>query len=299
MTDVASPTHNTLYEAVLHKRAQVSAPLVPPPPPLAETIMHPEISILTDGSASDDEEVTFDLSAPIELIEPTFMNAFVNPPPRKLAASTGLSFASLSSDELRLVLSHAADRDLAAVACANRQLAELGRDEQRQRRRAQLRAEAQARREKRLARAQLFAAAETDARLIATVIRFCLLHGANEYTELNGSGPLVPGKVHRLRIGLPDGPGSAEITLGGQNAACSCDVLAMQESALRAVEFCGEPLGAAGAAVAARQAASLGLLVPAREELHGRVFKVFLRSDLIATMMGSSPTLAQLVVPDA
>ena len=153
-----------------------------------------------------------------------------------------------------------------------------------------------ARREKRRSREQLFAAAETDARLIATVIRHCLLNAPSSYTNTAGSKPLVGG-VHRLRVGLRDGPGRATITLDEHRAACMCDVLALQESTLRTIAFCGEPLGAAGAAVAARQAAALGLRPPAREDVDNRVFKVFLRSDLIATMMSNSPTLATLVVP--
>ena len=59
------------------------------------------------------------------------------------------------------------------------------------------------------------------------------------------------------------------------------DVLTMQESALRAVSFRGAPLGAAGAAVAVRQSRVPQLNVPSDVRLHGRIFKVFIRADVM------------------
>ena len=214
--------------------------------------------------------------------------------------ATTSHLTALSPDEQRLILSHIGEpRDLAVVACVSRAFCVLAREERRRRRLELVRVQLVARRQLRQVRAEIFSAAETDARLIASVIRHCLLHACTEpaYTKLCGRKPLSGG-VHRLRVGLIDGPGSSQITLDTRRAACVTDALAMQETTLRTVLFCGEPLGAVGAAVAVRQAKVLGLDVPSPSDLHGRVFKIFLRSDRVASMMESSPTLAQLIVPE-
>ena len=67
--------------------------------------------------------------------------------------------------------------------------------------------------------------------------------------------------------------------------------------ALRAVIFEGEPLGAAGAAVALRQAKMLRLDVPNNTTLYGRVFKLFVRADVLRSFLANSPTLAALLLP--
>ena len=76
------------------------------------------------------------------------------------------------------------------------------------------------------------------------------------------------------------------------------DVLALQERELREIVFLGQPLGAAGAAVAMRQARQLRLDVPENTSFHGRVFKLFIRADVIeeAGTVRPVPTHATFVV---
>ena len=75
----------------------------------------------------------------------------------------------------------------------------------------------------------------------------------------------------------------------------SVDVLAMQESTLREVVFCGEPLGPAGAAIAARQARALGLQEGHKCMLHDFTFKLFIRADVLVRVLSASPSLQALL----
>lgn len=91
------------------------------------------------------------------------------------AAALGL--CSLSDDEVLIALTHTSDAELAAVACVNRKLLTLAVSERKEREAAKRRAQAIARREQRLAK-QRFAAYESDARLVCTVIRRARPHGS-------------------------------------------------------------------------------------------------------------------------
>ena len=107
-----------------------------------------------------------------------------------------------------------------------------------------------------------------------------------------------PSGVCLLRVGILrtcEGATDGAITLDKRRAERMVDVLAMQEAALRHVRFLGEPLGAAGAAVALRQAKKLRLDLPQNTSFHGRVCRLFIRADVIERYIASSPTLAQLL----
>lgn len=112
----------------------------------------------------------------------------------------------------------------------------------------------------------------------------------------NGRRKVVtpPNGVCRFRMGV-DKNGA---TIDEKRASTVVDVLAIGEAALRQVVFLGEPLGAAGSAVALRQAKALKLDAPMDTALHGRVLKLFVRADVIRAYMLSSPTIARLLTVD-
>lgn len=187
---------------------------------------------------------------------------------------------------------------MAAIACTSRKMLVLSAHE-RDRLRKQRAKELAIEKAKKRAARERFASLEGDARLLGTVIRHMLLNAPQEYSIAlkDGRKKLMPpsGGVCRLRVGVSNN--GQNITTDERQAQWSVDVLAMQESALRAVIFEGEPLGAAGAAVALRQAKMLRLDVPNNTTLYGRVFKLFVRADVLRNFLSSSPTLAALLLP--
>ena len=209
----------------------------------------------------------------------------------------------LGLDEHRIILSHLTGAgDLAAFACASSATRLLAGEERLRRQRLQIYADVAARREKRLARARLYGEAEGDARLIATVIRHVLRNAPKEYASaahLAAQGGLdasdAPLGVCRLRVGVHGGSVKGVIAPDASSAQRFVDVLAMQESALRQVIFCGEPLGPKGAGVAMRQALRLGLCGEAKTAYQNHIFRVFLRADVVVQVLGSSPSLQRLV----
>ena len=215
------------------------------------------------------------------------------------AASSASLFTSLADDELVLVLSHLGNqRDLAAVACTSRKMLVLSAHERDRLRQERAKAAAVEKAKRRAAR-ERFASLEGDARLLGTVIRHILLNAPKGYSIVNKAGrkklAAPPGGVCRLRVGIADN--GETVTTDEAQAQWCVDVLAMQESALRNVLFEGEPLGAAGAAVALKQAKLLRLDVPDNTTLHGKVFKLFVRADYLRNLLANSPSLAALVAP--
>ena len=165
------------------------------------------------------------------------------------------------------------------------------------RRAEQEKASALERQRKREARVR-FSKLESDARVLGTVIRHVLQFAPPELSVVVKGGrkkisPPKEGGVCRLRVGITNG--GTSITTDEKFSDHVVEVLAMQESALREILFEGEPLGAAGAAVAKRQARLLQLGVPGGP-LYGKCFKIFVRADVLRHYMESSPTLAALLV---
>lgn len=212
------------------------------------------------------------------------------------SADNACSLLELALDEQRMILSHVGDAaTLSTLACVSRRTAELARDETTRRLRLRARAEVVEQRKKRLARAQMFADAERDGwsatrGLIATCIRHVLVHAPKTYTG-NLASPVrraLPPGVCRLRVAMD----------ATKQENTSADVLALQETTLREVVFCGEPLGPAGAAVAARQARALGLQAEEKVTLGNHTFRLFLRSDVLMRVLASSPSLQRLVAAE-
>ena len=199
----------------------------------------------------------------------------------------------LTDDEQRLILHHLSDHHLAPVACVCRRLTSLVSDEMKERAKARAVERRMRRRERALAQARL-ARFEADARLLGTVLRHVLLHAPrprDDDKQLPSESR--PQQVHRLRVGIcRDGHG---VTMDESIACRWVNALAMQERDLRAIAFNGEPLGGAGAAVALRQARTIGLAEPTLTACDGRVFKLCIRGDKIAKYLAGSPTLARLV----
>ena len=209
-------------------------------------------------------------------------------------ASGRSSLTLLSNDEQRIVLTHVDTTDLLRLACVCKDVGELVGEEKVARRKAQLKAEAIARREKRLARARLFAEAEGDACLIAAVLRHVLAHAPRGYAPRLAETKRLARGVCRLRVGTCRGEHTG-LTTDLSRAENVVDALAVQESTLRTISFRGEPLGPAGAAVAVRQARALGLNAEASTELDGHVFKLVFRADVIVDVLSRSPRLQKLV----
>ena len=124
-----------------------------------------------------------------------------------------------------------------------------------------------------------------------------MLNADREYSTVTKSGRtkiIMPASgVCRLRVGIC--PGERGVTMDERQADRMVDVLAMQETALRQIPFLGQPLGAAGAAVALRQAKQLRLDLPAYTHFHGRRMHIFIRADVVSDYMAGSPTLAKLL----
>ena len=214
--------------------------------------------------------------------------------PRLAMAGGSTTIASLPDDVLLVTLSHLPERCLASFGCTSRKMLVLVAAERLRQHNARAKVLAQERRERRHARAH-FANYEDDARVVATVIRHMLAHAPLKDSVVcqDGRKKVVtpPGGVCRLRVGIRE----RGITMNERNADWMCNVIAMQETALRAVEFQGKPLGAAGVEVALRQAKVLKLDVPENIKLYGRVFKLFIRADIIQQYLNHSPALAGLV----
>jgi hypothetical protein len=213
------------------------------------------------------------------------------------SSHSGLS--CLADDNLSQILTYLGASDLTQMACVSKQMRTLAADEHAAREREAARIDAQHRRAKRVARRVAIArlAPHTDdARLIAAVLRHIILAAPSESSLVleNGRKKLVapPSGVCRVRVGIgADGA----TTMDERQAERTVDALAITESALREVSFLEEPLGAEGAALALRQAKTLGLGLPAYQRIHGRAFRLFVRGDVIRTMLANSPTLASLI----
>ena len=207
---------------------------------------------------------------------------------------------TLSLDEQRLILTYVpCDRSLAALYCTSRLIDRVVAKEETDRRRRLARvAEAAVARDQRLARARFFAAAENDATLIASVVRHMLNSAPRRYLLHLDQGARkkkrLQAGVHRLRVGVSSDDDAA-MTHGGDEAV---DVLAMQESSLRRVVFCGVPLGPLGAAVAVRQARNIGLVEEEKTVLGGHTFRLCFRADLLVRVLASSPSLQELLVKE-
>lgn len=196
------------------------------------------------------------------------------------------TIAVLSDDELLLVLSHlSSDADLASLACASRKFPVLVLAERARLRAERAKAAALEKAKERAARAH-FASLASDERLLRTVIKYMLVNAPKGYSiEVDAKGrkqlAAPPNGVCRLRIGICHGSGpNGGITFNEKKADWMVDVLAMQEDAVRQVEFRGEPLGAAGAAVAVRQAKVPQLNVPKEVAFYGKAFRLFIRADV-------------------
>jgi hypothetical protein len=211
------------------------------------------------------------------------------------------SFDTLPDDVVSTILSHLTEDNLAAASCTGRRLLVLVARERARIRAEQRVAAALAKREARLegrAARERFAKHEGDARVVMTVLRHCLIHapaGLSVVTKENGRQQIVApvGGVYRLRVGLSDD--SSKLSADPARTERNVDVLAMGSTALRQVIFEGAPLGTAGAAVAVRQAAQLGLHAPCEGPVHGRVLKLFVRGDLLRSMIEASPIFARLL----
>ena len=201
------------------------------------------------------------------------------------SAASGAMLASLSDDEVLLVLQHVPERVLASISCVSRRMLVLACAERERRRKLTAMATARQRRAKRL-EVERFENYAGDERVLRAVLRYMFHHApaVGEYsTSLeHGRRRLItpPGGVCLLRLGVFRG--NRGITMDERRADWMVDVLAIQESALRAIPFRGEPLGAAGAAIAVRQAQVPKLTVPAYTTLYGRVFKIFIRSGVMS-----------------
>ena len=212
-------------------------------------------------------------------------------PPAKVAAQPHTTLDDLADDELLSGFAHLAERDLAALACTCRKMLIIVSSERE--RRKKVRAHEMALERERLKRARAhFEAFEGDERLLRTVIRHMFVNAPAEHS-INERKKLAPPSsgVCRLRVGIKRSGG---ITMDARKADWMVDVLAMQEGALRAVNFRGQPLGAAGAAVAVRQSRVPQLNVPTDVTLYGRVFKVFIRANVndpeyLAKLMSDEP----------
>lgn len=207
--------------------------------------------------------------------------------------SRSLSF-SLADDNLLLALSYLNNSDLAAAACSCRHLCSLAVNELELRRREQAQRDADARRaaeEAQRRATERFAVYEDDAIIVATVLRHmlhCAPRVSSVVTAANGRKHFVEpsGGVCRMRVAVDS---------ASERTGRFVDALALSENALRAVRFQGEPLGATGAAVALRQARALHLCEPAYQRVHGKVFKLWLRADVLRAYLEHSPKLSQLL----
>jgi len=210
------------------------------------------------------------------------------------------SLLVLANDTLLHIVSVLGDSELAEVACVSQHMRTLATDEQAARQREAARVDAERRRAKRvdhrLAVARLAQYAD-DAHLISAVLKHILLRAPSEYSfvDVKGRKKLFtpPSGVCRVRVGIrADG----EIFVGDdQQAERTVDALAVAGAALRKIVFLDQALGTVGAASAARQAKTLGLVLPANQRIHGRAFKIFVRGDVMCAMLASSPTLAGML----
>ena len=206
----------------------------------------------------------------------------------------------LAEDELSIVLSTLDEPSLAAVAGTSRRLLAPSCAERSRRREMERRRKEQELEELRLEQ-ERFAAYESAARLVCTVVRYMMLNAPPRGVSLVSgddahSTPAPAAGVHRLRVGIGKNGETTEC-----HAERVVDVLAMDEAALREVAFLGAPLGAAGAAVAVRQARALKLDAPVDASAHGQPLQLFVRADVIRAYMASSPSLAKLLaaVPES
>ena len=222
-----------------------------------------------------------------------------------MTSSSEEPLQTLADELISLMTTHLAARDLDAFACTSKKHRALAADERAVRVAERKRLEAIERRERKLAK-EKFSAFEGDARLLCTVIRHMILNPDPNYSlhttttsssSKTGRKKLItpPSGVCRLRVGVCANGG---VTTDERQADVMVDVLAMQQAALQRVVFLGAPLGAAGAAVAVRQARALRLAVPNDTTIHGRVFKLFIRADVIRGYIDSSPTLKRLLELD-
>ena len=235
----------------------------------------------------------------------TFKTLFALVTQMTSSSSSEEPLQTLADELISLMTTHLAARDLDAFACTSKKHRALAADERAVRVAERKRLEAIERRERKLAK-EKFSAFEGDARLLCTVIRHMILNPDPNYSlhtttttssSKTGRKKLItpPSGVCRLRVGVCANGG---VTTDEQQADVMVDVLAMQQAALQRVVFLGAPLGAAGAAVAVRQARALRLAVPNDTTIHGRVFKLFIRADVIRGYIDSSPTLKRLLELD-
>lgn len=213
------------------------------------------------------------------------------------ACSSVPSIASLADDEMRLTISHLLEDDLSALACTCRKMLVLASSE-RDRRRQEMLKEREIERRKMRAAREHFAQYESDARVLATVIRYMLINAPAEHSFVQKRDRMklvAPSSgVCRLRVGI--WRGQRGVASDQEHAEQLVDALAMQKHAVRDILFMGEPLGVAGSAVAVRQARSLQLAEPEDTVLHGKAFRLLIRGDVIRDFLASSPTLAKAVV---
>ena len=201
------------------------------------------------------------------------------------SAASGAMLASLSDDEWLIVLQHVPESVLACIACVSRRMLVQVCAERERRRKLTAIATARKRRAKRLA-VERFENYAGDERVLRAVIRYMFHHapavGEYSISVEHGRTRLItpPGGVCLLRLGVFRG--NRGITMDERRADWMVDVLAIQENTLRAIPFRGEPLGAAGAAIAVRQAQVPMLSVPAYTTFYGRVFKIFIRSGVMS-----------------
>ena len=186
----------------------------------------------------------------------------------------------LPDDVLLITLTHLATRDLGAAACVSKSMSALVAAEQGQRRQQ----EKERRQTEKLRARERYLSFEGDERVLKTAICHMMRHAPAEYSVAVEKGrkriAQPASGVCRLRVGICQ----QGITMDERRAEHMVDVLAMQEKALRTVEFMGEPLGAAGAAAVVQQAKIPRLAVPPNTHIYGRTFKVFIRADFVQAM---------------
>ena len=219
-----------------------------------------------------------------------------------MTSSSEEPLQTLADELISLMTTHLAARDLDAFACTSKKHHALAADEYV--RVAEQRLEAIERRERKLAKES-----SAPSRRRPALVHRHLAHDPQPdpnyslhttttiSSSKTGRKKLItpPSGVCRLRVGVCANGG---VTTDERQADVMVDVLAMQQAALQRVVFLGAPLGAAGAAVAVRQARALRLAVPNDTTIHGRVFKLFIRADVIRGYIDSSPTLKRLLELD-
>ena len=215
-----------------------------------------------------------------------------------MTSSSEEPLQTLADELISLMTTHLAARDLDAFACTSKKHHALAADERAVRVAERKRLEAIERRERKLAK-EKFSAFEGDVRhmILNPDPNYSLHTVTTSSSSKTGRKKLItpPSGVCRLRVGVCANGG---VTTDERQADVMVDVLAMQQAALQRVVFLGAPLGAAGAAVAVRQARALRLAVPNDTTIHGRVFKLFIRADVIRGYIDSSPTLKRLLELD-